>query len=60
MELFGFGEPPEIDEQALDARADELLIALRRESMQRVVDEIQRALRPGEANPAASPLHDNG
>lgn len=44
----GFGTPPEADKAVLDARADELFAALGRKAMQRVVDEIQRALLLGD------------
>jgi hypothetical protein len=53
MELDGLGEPASIDETALEVRAGELIAELGRGAMQRMVDEIQHALRLGDESAAA-------
>ncbi|MBB6122814.1 hypothetical protein [Sphingobium subterraneum] len=45
MEHDGCGEPSGIDEHSLEVRAGEMIAMFGRQAMQRVVDEIQHALR---------------
>lgn len=48
MELDGSARPPALGEAALEARAGAMIARFGRNAMQRVVDEIQRALRRGD------------
>jgi hypothetical protein len=41
----GCGEPTDIDEHSLEVRAGEMIAMFGQQAMQRVVDEIQHALR---------------
>lgn len=53
MEPNGSNEPPGIDEPALEARAQALLARHGPKALQRMVDDIQHALRLGDEASAA-------
>ena len=50
----GCGEPTDIDEHSLEIRAGEMIAMFGQQAMQRVVDEIQHALRTDDVPRAES------